>query len=330
MAYAGEEATREALTRDDAQPAGPPAPGLPRPDAGSWTSLLALTLIWGTAFLAISIAVETLPPATLVATRVAVAALVLCLAAFAIGLRLPRAGLLWLRFLLLACVGNALPFTLISWGQARIDSGLAGVLMAVMPLSTLVLAHFFVEGESMTRTRTAGFVLGLSGVVVLTGPSALASLGGAPSDIGRQGAVLCGALCYAVNTILARRMPETHPLVSAACTMLMASAVMVPASLWIDRPWTLSPTAESLQAAVWLGLVPTGLATVLYFRIVSTAGPTFLSSMNYVIPVVAMLTGVVLGGEEFAWRIVGALVLILGGLVVANRPARGQSASAAL
>jgi len=102
------------------------------PTGESWANLLALTLIWGTAFMAIAIAVETLPPATLVATRVAVAALVLCVAARAMGLRPPPPGRLWLRFLLLACVGNALPFTLISWGQERIDSGLAGVLMAVI------------------------------------------------------------------------------------------------------------------------------------------------------------------------------------------------------
>lgn len=301
-----------------------------RPDASSWASLLALTLIWGTAFLAIGIAVETLPPVTLVATRVVVAALVLCIAAFGMRLRLPPLGRLWLWFLLLACVGNALPFTLISWGQQRIDSGPTGVLMAVMPLSTLVLAHFFVPGEFMTRRRTLGFLLGLSGVIALTGPSALASLGGAPSDIVRQGAILGGALCYAVNTILARRMPESHPVVSAACTMLMASAVMVPAAVLFDRPWTLVPSAGSLQAAVWLGLVPTGLATVLYFHVVSTAGPTFLSLMNYVIPVVAILVGIAFAQEVFAWRIAFALALILSGLVVANRPGRSQPLRSAL
>jgi drug/metabolite transporter (DMT)-like permease len=301
-----------------------PALALSAPDGSSWASLLALTLIWGTAFLAIAIGVETLPPATLVATRIGVAALVLCIAGALMGLRLPPLGWLWLRFLLLACVGNAVPFTLVSWGQERIDSGSAGVLMAVMPLATLVLAHFFVPGEFMTRRRTLGFLLGLCGVVVLTGPSALASLGGAQSAIIRQVAVLSGAICYAINTILARRMPASHPVVSAACTMLMATAVMVPAALIFDRPWELTPSAESLWAAVWLGLVPTGLATVLYFHVVSTAGPTFLSLMNYVIPVVAVLAGIALAQETFAWRIVFALALILLGLLTATRPAQSQ------
>jgi len=102
----------------------------------------------------------------------------------------------------------------------------------------------------------------------------------------------------------------------SACVMLMASAVMLPVAILLDRPWTLTPNAGSVGAAVWLGLVPTGLATVLYFLTVTRAGPTFLSLMNYMIPVVAMGTGIALGGEPFEWRILAALVLILGGLAV--------------
>jgi drug/metabolite transporter (DMT)-like permease len=295
----------------------PPTRGL-RPGTADWGLLAALILIWGTAFLAIDVAVESLPPATLVATRVGIAAFVLCIAVLGRGMRLPAPGRLWLRFLLLAVVGNALPFYAISWGQQRIESGLAGILMAVMPLATLVLAHFFVAGEFMTRRRTAGFALGLVGVVVLTGPSALAEVGGEASDISRQAAILAGALCYAVNTILARRMPEMHSLVLSACVMLMASAVMLPVAMLLDRPWTLSPLPASIGAAIWLGLVPTGVATVLYFLIVSRAGPTFLSLMNYMIPVVAMGIGIGFAGESFEWRILGALTLILAGLAISQ------------
>ena len=290
----------------------------PHPGTADWVLLAALILIWGTAFLAIDVAVESLPPATLVAARVGIAAGVLCVAVLGRGLRLPRPGRVWIRFLLLAVVGNALPFYAISWGQQRVESGLAGILMAVMPLATLVLAHYFVAGEFMTRRRAAGFVIGLGGVFVLTGPSALAQIGGEASDLTRQAAVLAGALCYAVNTILARRMPQMHSLVLSACVMLMASAVMLPVAVLLDRPWTVSPLPASIGAAVWLGLVPTGVATVLYFLIVSRAGPTFLSLMNYVIPVVAMLTGIALAGESFEWRILGALALILTGLAISQ------------
>jgi len=239
---------------------------------------------------------------------------VLLAAVRVVGLALPPPGLLWLRFALLACVGNAIPFVAISWGQQRVASGLAGILMAVMPLATLLLAHRFVPGERMTRRKAAGFAVGFAGVVVLTGEDALARLGGDPSDIARHLAILGGALCYAINTILARRMPPLHPLVSSAGVMLMASGVMVPAALVFDAPWTLAPSALSLASAVWLGLVATGVATVLYFQIVSTAGPTFLSLMNYVIPAVAFAVGIALLGEPFEWRAVLALALILSGL----------------
>lgn len=282
--------------------------------AGDWARLLALVAIWGTAFFFIDVSVETLPPATLVATRVAIAAGVLLAAVRLLGLEMPEPGVLWLRFLLLACVGNAIPFFAISWGQQRVPSGLAGILMAVMPLTTLLLAHFFMPGERMTPRRTAGFVIGFAGVVVLTGPDALSRLGGEPSDIVFQLAVLAGAVCYAINTILAGRMPILHPIVSAACVMLMASAVMLPVSIVADQPWQLEPSAASLSSAVWLGLVPTGAATVLYFRIVSSAGPTFLSLMNYMIPGVALATGIAIAGEPFEWRVLGALALILTGL----------------
>ena len=116
-------------------------------------------------------------------------------------------------------------------------------------------------------------------------------------------------------------MPATHPLVSAACVMLMATAVMLPVSFWVDRPWHLTPSRLSLVSVVWLGLVPTGVATVLYFRIVSSAGPTFLSLMNYLIPGVALATGVAVGGESFEWRVLGALALILAGLFTSQTEA---------
>ncbi len=300
--------------------------------AGDWTRLSGLVAIWGTAFLFIDLAVDTLPPATLVATRVLVAALVLVAIMPALGLRLPPPGRLWLRFLLLACVGNAIPFFAISWGQMRVPSGTAGLLMAVMPLATLVLAHFFVADERLSRhepRKVLGFGVGFSGVVLLTGPDALTRLGGGASDIAHQLAILLGALCYAINTILARRMPPLHPIVSAACTMIMASTVMIPVSLFLDAPWHLTPSTSSLLSALWLGLVPTGAATVLYFRIVSTAGPTFLSLMNYVIPVVALCTGAAILGEPVGWPLLAALGLILGGLFLSQTsaaPALGPSA----
>lgn len=132
--------------------------------------LFTLVAIWGTGFLFIDVAVETVPPLTVAAARIALAAAVLAAAVGLSGRSWPR-GRVWWHFLALGLLGNCLPFFLIGWGQERVESSLAGILMGVMPLATLVLAHFFVAGEDMTRGKSLGFVMALVGVVVLTGPA---------------------------------------------------------------------------------------------------------------------------------------------------------------
>lgn len=297
----------------------------PRATATDWALLFALTLIWGTSFLVTRIAVATVPPATVVAGRLGFSAAVLLALTRAAGLALPSGRRVWLHLLALAMVGNALPFFLISWGQERIDSGLAGVLMAIMPVATLVLAHFLVPGDRLTWRKATGFLLGFGGIVVLTGPAALAELGGDSDSFVRQLAVLGGALCYAANAILARRLPPLPVLVVTAAVMALGGAAMIPIALAADSPWT-PPAASSLAAVTWLGLVSTALANVIYFRIISSAGPTFLSQMNYLVPIVALAAGIVLLGEQPGSRVFLALGLVLCGLVLAQTrwtPSRG-------
>ncbi|MBW2316349.1 MAG: EamA family transporter [Deltaproteobacteria bacterium] len=283
-----------------------------------WILLGILVAVWGTGFLFIATAVETLPPLTVAASRIVLAAVVLVAAVYASGRRLPR-GRIWLWFLALGIVGNCLPFFAIGWGQQRIPSGLAGILMGVMPLATLVLAHFFVPGEDMTRGKTLGFLFGFAGVAVLTGPEALLEIGGAPSDLLRQLAILFGALCYATNAILTRHLPPTHALVASAATLGVAALVIGPVAAFVERPWSIEASRESWLAVVWLGLVTTAGATIVYFRLVASAGPTFFSYINFVIPIVALLAGAALLGEQVRGSAVAALVLVLGGLALSRR-----------
>ena len=129
-----------------------------------WALLFALVAMWGSAFMFIKIAVAHVPPATIAAGRLAIGAVVLLIVIRAMGLRLPPFSGVWRQYAVLAFVGNALPFYLIAWGQRGIDSALAGILIAFMPLATLVLAHYFVRGEQVTRARAIGFVLGFIGI----------------------------------------------------------------------------------------------------------------------------------------------------------------------
>ncbi len=281
--------------------------------------LAALVAMWGTAFMFIKLGVASVAPATLVAGRLALGAALLYAVMHARGLKLPRCGRRWMPIVTLALVGNCVPFYLISWGQQVIDSALAGILMAIMPLATLVLAHFFVAGERLTVNRAAGFVIGLTGIIVLMGPAALTGLGGSLGTMTAQAAVLAGALCYAANSIIARYAVAADFLVASTAVLIVASALMVPVALVVDRPWTLAPGAGSIAAIVWLGIGPTALATILYFRLIAVAGPTFMAIVNYLSPVVALLAGVMLMDEAPGPTAVAGLALILLGIALSRR-----------
>jgi drug/metabolite transporter (DMT)-like permease len=283
-----------------------------------WLLLGLLALVWGTAFTFTKTALHSVPPATIVAGRVTVAALVLCALVKGTGLAFPWERSIWLSVVAMALLGTALPFFLVTWGQGPIDSGLAGVLMAVRPLATLVLAHFYVAQERMTFRSAVGFILGFAGIVFLMGPDVLLELGGSASTLVPQLAVLTGAVCYAVNTIIARRVPPTPALVIAAGIMTVSALVMVPLAICIDRPWRLDVAPVDAMCVVYLGLSATALAETVYFRVIATAGATFVSLMNYLIPLVAVFAGILALGEEPGWHVAVALGLILAGIGISQ------------
>ncbi|MDH5412398.1 MAG: DMT family transporter, partial [Alphaproteobacteria bacterium] len=197
--------------------------------------LLTLATIWSSSFGFIKVAVETVPPITVTAGRLLLAAIIVVIYARLRGHRFPTEPGLWPKFFLIGLFGNALPFTLIGWGEVTIDSGLAAILMAVMPIATLVLAHFFAENERMNPARIAGVTFGFGGILVLIGPDALSGLG---DEAVRQIAVAGGATCYAVATVIARRLPKMPTSLSSAGALIAATAIILPASLIFDRPWT--------------------------------------------------------------------------------------------
>ena len=284
-----------------------------------WVLLLALTAMWGSAFMFIKLGIATVPPATLVASRLALGALLLYTVMCMRGLALPPLGPRWFAYAVLAIVGNSAPFYLISWGQQFIDSALAGILMAVMPLTTLLLAHFFIAGERLTANRALGFSVGFSGILVLMGPAVLSGLGGSLLEVTAQATVLAGALCYAANSVMARRLVATDFLVASTSVLIVASLVTAPLALVLDRPWTLAPSVSSTAAIVWLGIGPTALATLLYFRLIAAAGPTFMALVNYLSPLVALLAGVLLLGEKPGVTAFAGLGLILLGIALSRR-----------
>jgi len=290
-----------------------------------WGLLAALVALWGSNFMFIKLGVATVPPATLVASRLAIGAVILVAVVRAMGHTFPPLGRAWASYAVLAIVGNCLPFWFITWGQKSIDSALAGILMAIMPLTTLVLAHFFVAGERMTRYRLAGFLLGFAGIAVLMGPAALTGLGGSSVEILAQLCVLAGAMCYATQSVLVRLMLKGNVMVASAAIIFIAALISLPVALIVDEPWNLSPSRESLYTVIWIGIGPTAIATLVFLKLIGSAGPTFMSLTNYCIPVVALLLGVALLGEEPGANAYTGLLLILSGIALSQlrRPASG-------
>jgi len=288
-------------------------------DSLDWLMLMTLVAMWGTSFLFIEIALRSVAPLTLVAIRVTLAAVLLFCAMCVLRLKAPRGARTWLFFILLALLGYCLPFFLITWGQQSVDSGLAGILVGFMPLATLLLAHRFIEGERITRAKVAGFVLGFAGLAVLLGPEALKQWRGTGTEFLGQLACVGGAMCYASNSIVTKRMPTTHALVAAACTTTIAAVIMLGIAFIVDGPWSLPSNPAAAAACVWLGVGPTAIATLVYFRLVARAGPTFMSLVNYMSPVVAVSVGAVLLDEPLRPAALLALVLILGGIALATR-----------
>jgi drug/metabolite transporter (DMT)-like permease len=290
-----------------------------RNTAADWAMLLALTVMWGSAFLLTKVAVTGLAPPLVVAGRLVLGCALLLVAWAAVSRRRPRGRRLWAFYVLIAFFGNALPFTLISWGQQFIPSGLAGILMAVMPLATLGLAHFTIPGERLTVQRVAGFLLGFTGVAVLMGPDALPAAGEVGAGLLPMLAVLAGAFSYAVSAILARLRPASDALSSAAATTLLATAMVMPLALGAGGGVPEGPPPGSALAAVaLLGLFSTAVAAVVYFRLITRAGPAFVSQLNYLIPLWAVAVGVAFLGESPEASHLYALALILAGIFVSH------------
>jgi drug/metabolite transporter (DMT)-like permease len=283
-----------------------------------WFVLLCLAFLWGSSYLMIEIALTAWRPEQIAGLRIIMAAIVL-LAVAVIGRRgFPHDRRSWAFFLIIAVIGNCLPFFLISWGQQQVESGLAGILAAGTPLFVLIMAHFVLPDERFRRGQVVAFMLGFAGIVVLMGPDSLAALGGSQGRLLAQLAILGGAVCYAAATVIARLMPPASPLVTSTGVMILATGVMTP--FIVDGVATL-PQASGLAllALGFLGVLGTGAASILYFYLIAQTGARFTSLLNYLVPVWAITLGAVVLGEKLPLSTWFALILILSGLILISR-----------
>jgi len=288
----------------------------------SWALLWVLVALWGSAFSLISVALRELPGITLVGLRLAMGWLVLLGLFHLKGKRLPRQPRAWAYFTVIAVFGNCLPYYLITWGQEVVPSGMTGILMSITPLVVVGLAHFTLPGEKAGILKLAGIVAGFMGIWFLLSSSGQEQMAEQTGMLSRQLGILLGAVCYGVTIIIARRQPVQDPMLASLAVLGISALVMiVPALLamppgdWADLGW------QTLLSVTVLGVFCTGYATVVYFQLIRTAGATFLSLMNYLIPLWAVLVGAIFLGEKLhpgGW--LAMLVVLLGvGLAGARR-----------
>lgn len=290
---------------------------MPRaPHTADWFALLALTALWGSAFLLNEIALASFAPSVLVAGRIIIAAALIFAYLRLSGGSLPLPGRAWWPMVVLAIFGSVLPFHLVAWSQQHIDSSLAGVLMAVMPLFVLTLAHFFIPGARLTPYRVVGFVIGFAGVVFIIGPDFARGFDGNVALWGAI-AVLGAALSYSISTIYARRLGAGDPVRRSAGMLIVASILSLPTAA-VDLPTIVTPSLGATAALGILGLLATGFATLLYFRLVQGPGPTFLSLVNYLVPAWAVIAGALFLDESLSLSVFVGLSLILCGIALSE------------
>jgi drug/metabolite transporter (DMT)-like permease len=291
-----------------------------RPNTGlELVLLLALATLWGASYTFIKIGVATIPPVTLIAARTLIAGAVLVVVIRSRGLRLPGDAASWRRFLTQACLNSVVPFTLIAWAERSVDAGLATILNSTSPIFTFLLTAAVTRHEAVTARKLIGVIAGIAGTAAIVGTQALDGLG---REVWAQLAIVVATICYAGAAIFGRGFKSLDPMMPAAGSMLCGAGILVPASLVIDRPWTLAPSAASLAALAGLSLVSTALAFVIYFRLVQTLGSVGTTAQAYLRVPIGVGIGAVILGESLTPIAWAGLVCVLVGVAAMTIPAR--------
>ena len=285
-----------------------------RMNRAEWLAILLLSVLWGGSFFFAGVQLKALPPFTIVFLRVALAAIILNVLVRGLGKKMPASRTAWRAFFGMGMLNNAMPFCLVVWGQSHIASGLAAILNATTPISTVIVAHLLTDDEKMTGNRLLGVAIGFLGVVVLIGPDSLQRLG---THVLAQIAVFAAAVSYAFAGVYGRRFRRMgiEPILTATGQVTASAILLCPIALSVDAPWTLAmPPLPVWEAVIGSAVLSTAVGYVLYFRILATAGATNLLLVTFLIPVSAIIMGSYGLGEHLEPRHFAGLAFIGAGL----------------
>ena len=293
----------------------------PRPpalDAVAWVLLLGLGLVFGGAFFFAEVALEALPPFTIVFARLAIGAAGLWLVMAVTRTSIPTGRRTWCDFAVMGLLNNAIPFSFVVWGQVWITGGLASVLNATTPVFTVIAAHLLTDDEKMTPNRLVGVLIGVAGVVVLMGPSVLGDLGG--RTLG--GAMVLGAaISYAGAGIWARRLRELPPVAAATGQVTCSTVVLLLLVVTLEEPWRLAMPGPAVWGSLaGFGLLSTSVAYLLFFAIVRRAGGSNVMLVTLIIPPAAILLCVMVLSEPVTTvQLAGMAIIAMALLTIDGR-----------
>ena len=288
-----------------------------------WVIFILLGAIWSSSFMWIKIAVQEIGPITLVAFRALFGLLFGIVVILFQRVQWPRTFKAWFPLLLLGITNIAIPFFLISWGEKYIDSAVASILDATVPLFTILIAHYLLRDDKITLPKVIGLLIGFAGVVVLMSKDLLHA---STSSLLGQAAVILASVFYAVSSVYVRKTTEDTPgIMRSAVPLISASAVMWLATFLFESPVEIPQLGITWVALLWLGIFGSGLAFVMAYYLIHEIGPTRTTMVTYLFPLGGVILGVSFLNEQLTWQLVTGAVLIILSLVVANWETKQQN-----
>jgi drug/metabolite transporter (DMT)-like permease len=284
--------------------------------------LLFLTLVWASSFIAIKVAVPETGPVWLAATRVGIGFLVLLPWTLYKGLVMPGSIRSWLNLILISLLNVSVPFMLISWAELTISAGITSLLLGTGPLLSLIFSHLTTHDDKFNRFKLVGIAFGFSGIVLVVGNEALQSVG--TGSIIAMVAVLGASVCYAISGAMIRQVKDIPPARLATVILGFSSVELIGIGLLDGLPDVAAISGKAWGSLLFLGLLPTGLATILRYRLIWAIGASFFSLGMNLIPVFGVILGALLLSEQVAATTWAALVLILAGLMIARTHPKGR------
>jgi drug/metabolite transporter (DMT)-like permease len=286
-----------------------------KPQIIDYLLLTLLSLIWASAFFNIKIATYSFGPVTIAFLRVFFGALPVLLLCYFKKIKIEAFSKDWKWFAIIGLVNLVIPFILISYGVKFVQSNLAAILMSTTPLSSTVLAHFFLKGEKFNLLKTIGLLIGFSGIVFLFSDNFLINENNFVAAL----LILLGSTCYVIGGVITLKISNKKNENVTGSILIWASIMLFPLTLIFEKPWLLNPSMDSIISVIYLGIFPTGIAWLLRFKILKTNGLIFHSQVSYIIPIFGIILGYIFLKEIITSKIIVALIAVFIGIYLARK-----------